>query len=1656
MNNKNLALKISKHPLIRKLMEDRAVPNSVIANLIVEELMEAPAKGEFYVGKKGSPGLRVRNNIKQIMDNAVKKDIKSIQAASKRISNFPETFNIEGVSEEHLEILKKFSAHTVSRGAEQVKILQAAEQAKQTPGAEDDKKVQQAQQKLDQRDTVAVQKVDQALKNTAQQPSQENPYKNMAGYKELNLKPKGETVFVSFLNKLREKNIIKEANLTQLGQAIGTGRGLNDVVKSFEGDNRKILIKLLQRDDVQKFILQNLKDIKQASTALARQELDIGPIAKKFGEYEYFKPLNDEQKKVMFKFIALLKRKELFEGLADKTSLVKTFKALNVKGVGNMEVILQYMTEKEQQAVQDILRDENTSVEKFLNMLKKAEIVPAEKTGEKEQPKPDDTKDAPTAGPQLPINTENTDEFVKASSDFLKEFYRQKYKKNQGIMLDNVIKSLSGMVEDENLAQAAQRVPDKKEKPESDAATTEKKPEETKPPEQAQQDLQEQEEQKQASKDEMRNLRIGMNSLLKRINWSQKALEAYEKTAKAGSVLADADKKKFIKVLQDIQKAIKRICLVLQQILRDTQKLNEEESDTVKEWKEIQKKYDLASEAVSNLAEILKPGGVKEIPKMLTNDAFSALIDLSIHFPSVAPFGAGKDSRRNFEEYKVKFKNAVQKVKDDLQNVFSLMKTGQAGEESLILALDGLKEFSAHIQAIFGVPSEFEELKVEPNEEAAEGESQEDKEPEGDSGDFPRDLPTQIKDTLDEYYGTYTRLKKILAKGLFKESINDDYQALKGALASSKKSIRTIVTGDNYKELIAAGEKQGISRKETASMVGDMMRYFVRVYEELMNLYKRATEEPEEAKKPSWWKNLWPKTLEKFNQLKDIMKDLYDKFEDWLVGKGLDIDITLDADELGRGDDLNRSLSDILKGQNKIKKIIPTNKFQEIVGDTKYYDTFLKTILIMFSKRQVNEVDVGSINGPLAKASPNVFWDQKDFQQKLKGLVKSNQGLARNISQMTRDIATPQMKLLMGIVGNNKDNIPVLNFSEILKSDDFIPAKQPTEKDGIKSPSNLITLLRSKTTQKARMLSFIEKYIPQEASRIQSSLIIWHMMLKQDSQQPIKEQEKPSSQKKSTFTNIFSKIPPQIRKEKGLQSGDISAIQRNLRLYSPEIVNDITKAHNEIGQTELYKIYNSLDEIFGDTKISIPLNNKATIEKFKTSLMSDQKKQPEEEEVDDSLLDSDDLGLTPEEEQVIKDESEKSVKKAQDQNKDASPQEIADAATEEAMSSPGVKEITADMTDEEKEKVSNEIERQSQEKLQSQSGAGAKKEYEEGVKFEFLDEEIEILEEIINFKIPVTEVDRKQASMFYFGELFGKDTFEKFKQKFEGFINTIDEKKFNIIGDFYDKIKLNRDAHKRFKSFYRSRMESQQSSDAPEKPDNKKQSGLEKLVTSSAKEAQKENPKANKKELEKITQQKVLSNDSVEDAIQSDENPKQKKKAIEKKVQILMPPSIFPPKRRSEKEINFLKKAKTIIKNDLRYKDKENKIESISQVVIQDLWGDLSSIETGERYVWPPQSEGTFEQFVKNQGGAKNLYNKMKNKYDWFELDSDFILIKTLKEFYLIDLKSFMKNDFFENNLVDESGEPYSSPPPPEKDIKEQIIANKLKPLIREMLNKGK
>ena len=1183
MNKRNLALLISKHPLLRKLTEDKTIPKSIVARLIVEELLEA-SKSEFYTGVQGELGY----NAKRILNKNFNIAKKSGNAED--LQKFIETYSdgknpygkFDQIPNEIQQVLKKYGSFLITKAAEQIKILQSAEPAKNTPDQEDDDKVKQAQQKLDKEVAAADQKVDQALKNSTEQSTQvdtknlipaiadviidmgkkdqfvttydqnaptavdfvinklpaeqvdvlktappetqqkvvkavadelekdqqENPFKDLEGYSELNLKPPEEKVFVQFLTKLQQAKIINEENLVQLSKIIGTGRGLNKIIKGFEPPERKLLIVVLQRTEVQKFIQNNVQQI-----------------------------------------------------------------------------------EKPQEP------------------------------GKEEKPS------TPMKGKPVAIKPEQAQKFVGAANNLINDFYNKKYRKEQADLVGEVITAMKEFVEDQDLALAFGKPPADKptpeKAPEEQEATPEKAPEEQEatPEEQATEPLKEQEDEKvDADKNEMRSIRISLRSFLTRVNKTKKFLSEFEEVAGAGSVLSDSYKKRFMDNLQKIQSSIKKIANVLVKIIGSKEKINErEESDVMKKWKQVQKAYDEALKATSSVKELLDTSTPPdELDSFLTNDAYSALIDLAGHFPSVAPFGAGKMKRSDFEEYKIKFDTAIGQVKSDLQNVFNLMKTGEAASSALNDARDGLRDFADAIASIFGVPSQFEDAKVKPGDDEQPA-VQEDPE---DMGGFPRDLPTQIKDTLDEYYGTYIRLKEILDKGLFKESINDDYQAVKGALANSKKTIKTIVTGDNYKDLIAAGEKDGVSREETVSMVGDMMRYFVRVYEELMKLYKKATEEPEKAKKPSWWKNLWPKTLEQFSKLKDTMKDLFSKFEDWLVGTGLDIDLDLKPGDIPGTERPEVSVEEdyteeIASAEDGFKKILSREKFLELTGNSKYYGVFMKLVLVIYSQSPLNEeVRIGSINAPLVRAAPSGMFKQDILQGKLKRLAKNNQGLVREISEMMAAIPTSKMKLILDVVSQNKNEIKSLDFEAILSKD--FAKKEKTSIKQVKDSANLRALFTEKSSDFTKMVGLLKKHTRQPI-QLRNALIVWYLMLNTTGTEEIKE-----NNKKENNPGIFSKIPQKYRKEKSLNPAKIVKVKRLLKKFNPILSKAISALHNKVEETDLLRMYLILDKIFKDTKISLKMD-KMSISKVVNALSDkDAEEDTSGDVVDDSLLDKED------------------------------------------------------------------------------------------------------------------------------------------------------------------------------------------------------------------------------------------------------------------------------------------------------------------------------------------------------------------------------------------------------------------------------------------------
>ena len=692
MNKRNLALLISKHPLLRKLTEDKTIPKSIVARLIVEELMEAPAQGKFYVGKKGSPGLRVRNRIKGIMDAAVKKGTKeAIQAASERINNFPETFNIEDVSEQHFKILKKFSAHTVSRGVEQVKILQAAEEAEQTPGTEGDKKVQQAQQELDQQDTAAVQKVDQAIKNSTDQGEQT-----------------GQPNIDDSKIPQEMKEILKSFAVFLKGQ-LKINENIGNLIKSLEPNDTKsfgqLLGKTFKRDQLQK-----MRDF-----------------------------FNNRENIILF--------------------------------------------------IDTYIQDETTK-NKILTNLKNIPEKPQE-------PGKEETPSTPMKGKAVAIEPEKTKAFVDTANQFINEFYNQKYRKDQGVLITKVINAMKEFTEPKDVAVAFARVPTEEAEP--------KKP------------IEEQEGQKvKADDDEMRNIRIGLRSFLRRVNKTKEFLTEFQDVAKEGSVLSDSYKKRFIDNLKQIQTAIYRIAIVLNNILGDKEELNEKkESEVMQKMKEVQKLYDLSEKSVGAIKDLLDTETPpKELDSDLTNDAYSALSSLAAHFPSVAPFGSSEGSLADFDGYELKFNNAISRVKSDLQNVFNLIKTGQSGEESLQNARDGLSTFGDEIASIFGVPSRFKDAKVQPGdkkEPAVQEDPEAKKEPPKEEG-FLGQLGTIITDSILSFLGDriYTSKEK--------QQILKDIEAQKELDEKTKQILSGVV------------EQYGLPKlQETAKMTSEEMQLYIQL-----------------------------------------------------------------------------------------------------------------------------------------------------------------------------------------------------------------------------------------------------------------------------------------------------------------------------------------------------------------------------------------------------------------------------------------------------------------------------------------------------------------------------------------------------------------------------------------------------------------------------------------------------------------------------------------------------------------------------------------------------------------------------------------------------------------------------------------------------------
>ena len=170
MKKIDLIKALFKDPTIKALYESGNFNASDINRAILTEAsdMEEAKRGEFYVGKDGTPAIALRNNIgvnlagvaiKHLRD---KKDPSKVQAAIKRLEGYPRTFKIEQ-AEGYEEVFEKYVAFQIDRLKKELQIFQADQKAEKTGDSDKKKQAAAAQQNLDKQVDNADKKVDQTL-----------------------------------------------------------------------------------------------------------------------------------------------------------------------------------------------------------------------------------------------------------------------------------------------------------------------------------------------------------------------------------------------------------------------------------------------------------------------------------------------------------------------------------------------------------------------------------------------------------------------------------------------------------------------------------------------------------------------------------------------------------------------------------------------------------------------------------------------------------------------------------------------------------------------------------------------------------------------------------------------------------------------------------------------------------------------------------------------------------------------------------------------------------------------------------------------------------------------------------------------------------------------------------------------------------------------------------------------------------------------------------------------------------------------------------------------------------------------------------------------------------------------------------------------------
>ena len=389
----------------------------------------------------------------------------------------------------------------------------------------------------------------------------------------------------------------------------------------------------------------------------------------------------------------------------------------------------------------------NPEKETILSNLEK--IYSGEELPPAGEDKPDEKPDEPSKEP-YEIEKKIKDDFIDAADQFRNEFYNQRYRKNQAIILKNLIDAISKITDDGNFEMAYGDVKDEEK--------TDQQP------------LQEADENVEANEKQVQQLKMDFRSLLSDINKTTKSLKAFEEVASKGSVLTDAYKKNFMELLASLQKTLFLVVRDMLNIIKKPETVQEakEESEKMKTFRAVKKAYSNAVKGVIAVRELLDGQTTEEKPENVIGDTYQAVVNLSQYFPSINPFNKGAKTKQDYENYLDSFKAAVKSVKSSLGNVLNFVKQGETGEATINSTIRELKSFSAKIAAIFGVESQFKDKVVEPNTPAAEDTE-------------PQDQPPRVEVYFEEdgldIIENDTERQKAIAEKIQELNLGDENQA---------------------------------------------------------------------------------------------------------------------------------------------------------------------------------------------------------------------------------------------------------------------------------------------------------------------------------------------------------------------------------------------------------------------------------------------------------------------------------------------------------------------------------------------------------------------------------------------------------------------------------------------------------------------------------------------------------------------------------------------------------------------------------------------------------------------------------------------------------------------------------------------------------------